>query len=195
MLTETEIKRFLAMPGMTKGVVFQTDAEYIRKKFGEAGLAQLEARVKELGVPIDYRKAKAMEWLPLGLRVISLLAIKELFSLSNEDIKAMGNTAPKLSFLIKLLLKSFISIRATFAKAPEMWQRHYSIGRVFSDYHETDRCVAVTITGIELPPIMVGYLEGYFQRIAQYSLGPNVRCDRDPSLEKGEVKHGFRVSW
>jgi hypothetical protein len=78
-IKKEELDKLMKIEGEVRGVVFQTDAKYVLEKEGEEGLKKLEERVKGLGYPIDYRKGEALDSHPIGLRVISLLLIKDTF--------------------------------------------------------------------------------------------------------------------
>jgi histidyl-tRNA synthetase len=75
-IKKEELDKLMKIEGEIKGVAFQADAKYILEKEGEEGLKKLEKRVKEFGYPIDYRTVRALNFYPIGLRVISLLLIK-----------------------------------------------------------------------------------------------------------------------
>ncbi|MBU0671731.1 MAG: hypothetical protein KJ732_01740, partial [Candidatus Margulisbacteria bacterium] len=169
-------------------------AEYVKKKYGQEGIDKIQNQLKQLGYPFEYDKAKALEWYPLGLRALSLLAIKDTFGLSDEDLKEMGNLAPKFSFLVKIFMKSFVSPKMTVAHAPEFWERHYSVGKLESEYHGDENRAIIKIKDFTLYPEVLKYLEGYFQRVMQYTVGKNVECKiLDNKTEKKSCL--FEVIW
>src|SRR4030042_447969 len=129
-IQKEELEKLLKTKGEVRGAVFQTDAKYILEKKGEEGLKKLEERVKSLGYPIDYREAKATGWYPFGLRIISLLLIKDTFGWSDSEIREMGKTAPKFSFIVKFLFKIFGSTRRLVKEIPRFWKEHYTIGEM-----------------------------------------------------------------
>ena len=104
MINKEELNKLIETEGEVKGVVFQTDAKYVLEKEGEAGLKKIEDKIKEVGLSIDY-KSGAMDSYPIGLRIASLLLIKEVFSWPDSEIRNIGATAPKTSFIVKLLMK------------------------------------------------------------------------------------------
>ena len=78
-INKKELENVMEIKGEVRGAVFQTDAKYVLEREGEEGLKKLEERVKKLGYKIDYRTAKATNWYPAILRIISLLLIKDTF--------------------------------------------------------------------------------------------------------------------
>lgn len=197
MINKEELNKLLEVKGEVKGVVFQTDADYILKKEGEAGLKKLEKRVKELGYPINYRKGKALDLHPLGLRVISLLLIKDTFGWDDQEIRKMGYNAPSVSFMVKLLMKFFVSFKKFMNEVPGYWARHYTVGvlELFSMNEETKE-TTVRLRDITLHPIFCFYLEGYFERMYEFVVGKGKgNCQETKCAFKGAPYHqyDFRV--
>lgn len=195
MITKEAVEKIMKTEGQVKGAVLQTDASYVKKIWGEEGLNKVKEELKKLGHPIEYEKAKALEWFPIGLRVLSLLVIKDIFDLSEEDIKTMGNIVPKLSFIVKIMMKFFVSPKMTVEHGPELWSRHYSTGKLEVEHKEKEKFLTVTLKDVKLDPVICKYLEGYFQRIMQFTVGENVKCQEIKCMFKGDPCHVYRVSW
>jgi hypothetical protein len=169
----------MKIEGEVRGVVFQTDARYILEKEGEEGLKKLEERVRELGYPIDYRTAGALNFYPLGLRAISLLLIKDTFGWGDEEIREMGYAAPQTSFIVKLLMRFLADFKKFVGGLPENWTRHWTRGEMeVLKMDEKTKEVALRLKDIKIHPILCLYLEGYFRRIYEFVVGKG----------KGEVK-------
>lgn len=192
MVSKQDAERFMKMEGHVKGTVFQTDAKYINKTWGQDGLRKVQAKLAQLGCPIDYENAKALQWYPLGLRPLSLMTIQETFNLSNDQMKTMGYNAPKFSFLVKLIAKFFISPKMTVEQAPGFWDRHWDKGKLESEYNEKENYAIVKISDFELPPVGQIYLEGYFQRIMELSVGKPVVSKQ---TESGEKTFQYKLTW
>lgn len=194
MFTKEEADKLMEMKGEIKGVTFQTDAEYVKKNWGQPGLEKLKKELDRLGYPIDYETVKALEWYPMGLRLLSLRVIKDLFGLDDQGIKSIGNNAPKVSFVIKMFMKFFVSIPATFAQAAGIWRKHYSLGTIEPEIHEDEKYTIFHLRDIDVPPDLLRYIEGYFERVGEYLLGPGVECHEIESQRK-EGQYAFRLTW
>jgi hypothetical protein len=130
-LTKETIKELMEIKGEVKGVTLKTDAEHVLKEKGEEGLKRLEAELESLGCPIKYRDIRTMDSYPVGLRAISLLAIKRIFNYDDKKIEEMGFLATKRSLIIKLFVKYFLFIERVFYKeAPKIWTHHFTIGQL-----------------------------------------------------------------
>lgn len=197
-LTKEEIEKLLATPGKVRGVVFQTDAEYVRNKKGKDGVAALEKELARLGCPIDYGKIKAISWYPLGLRVVSLLVIKNIFDLKDEDIEEMGNLAPKYSLIVKLLMKYFLTIDMTYRESPKYWEKHYTVGRLETPgYSLKEKYFIVRIVDFKVHPILCVYFRGYFKRISQFLLqdAKIFKTQETKCLFRGDPYHEILITW
>lgn len=195
MITKEEANRIMKTTGEVKGAVLKIDEQYVKNKWGEAGVKKVKELLRQLGYPIGYEKLKLLEGVPVGLRILSLLAVKEAFNLSDEEIKTMGNTAPKLSFIVKLLMRFFLSPEATVEHAAEFWARHYTVGRLQGEPHRPEKYGLITLTGFPGHPVMCKYLEGYFQRIQQFMEGDEVAVEEIECPYKNGAAHVFKVTW
>lgn len=167
MLNKEELQTLIKnIKGKIRGVVFQTDAKYVLSKKGEEGLQKLQERAKEMGLAIDYRKAKAMEWYPVGLRIASILLIKDTFEWSEEDIMEMGKAAPKTSFIAKFFFKLFLSVKKLAKEIPSYWKEHYTEGSLEPvELDIKNKKIVLHLQDYKLHPLFCKYLEGYFETV------------------------------
>ncbi len=194
-LTKELAEKLKKMEGEVRGVVFKTDLEFVLKEKGKEGLKKLKEKLKEIGCEIDYEKINPMGFYPLGLRIISLLAIKEVFNFNEEKIKEMGSSAPKLSLLIKLFVKFFFSIQKTAVQVPEIWKKHYTIGNLEVEVNEEKRYVILRLKDFLGHPIFCVYLEGYFSTISQIVVNQPVTSQETKCPFKGGDFHEYLIRW
>jgi len=197
MVTKEDADIIMKLRGEVRGSALQTDAMFIQRKYGEEALNRVNKELQELGYPIEYEKINAMKWYPLGLRLLSLRVIKDIFTLSDEDIKLMGDTAPKYSFIVKLLMKYFISPQETLRRASEYWRKHYSTGIIeAAAFKEGDKQITLFIKDFKIDPVFCKYLEGYFRRLIQ-NLFPHKKVESEEiqCMFKGDAYHEFRMFW
>lgn len=192
MLNKEEIDKLLEVKGGVKGVVFQTDGKYVLEKEGEEGLKKLEKKVKELGLPIDYRKGRALDLHPIGLRIISLFLIKDTFDWPDEEIRNMGHTAPATSFMVKLLMKFFVSFNKFMNEVPKYWGKHYTIGELETvKLDDETKEAVIRLKDIKIHPLFCLYLEGYYERMYQFIVGKEGRCREIKCMFKGAPYHEY----
>ena len=181
--------------GEVRGVAILTDAEFVRKKWGVEGLNKIKAVASDLGYPIEYEKIKALAWYPLALRMLSLFIITDTFNMSGEQVEEMGYTAPKFSFLMKWLVKYFASTKMTIDQAPSVWRKHYTIGSLETQYNEGDNFALVQVKGLAFPEMGIKYLQGYFRRVTEFSVGKPVYCELTETPGEESKYYAFKAWW
>lgn len=193
-----QVGEILKIEGKVRGAVFQTDARYILEGKGEKGLKMLEAAVKETGQPIGYGKdVKATAWYPLSWRVLSLLVIKEVFNWDDQEIMKMGLAAPKYSFIVKTLLRYFVSIEKTFNESAKYWEEHYSIGKLEAPEIDLEKKrLVLHLKNFKVHPILCVYLTGYFKAVAQLVVrSESMSIEENKCMFKGDSYHEIIITW
>ncbi len=165
MLDEKTIEQIKKIQGQVRGVVFCTDKKYILDTKGQEGLAKIDAKFKKItGSSVYQDKIDATGWYPLSWRVLSLLIIQETFTWGEKEIADMGMAAPKNSFVVKVLLRYFVSMEKSFAESAKYWQKHYSIGKLkATEINTKEKKVILQLTDFKGHPYLCSYLRGYFK--------------------------------
>jgi hypothetical protein len=192
-IKKEELDKLMKIEGEVRGVVFQTDAKYVLEKEGEEGLKKLEERVKELGYPIDYRGGESLDSHPIGLRVISLLLIKDTFGWSDPEIKRMGYMAPRTSFMVKILIRFFVSFKKVMTESPKYWTKHYTIGSLeVINLDEETKDVTIRLKNFKIHPILCQYYQGYFEMMHEFAAGKaGVESKETKCMFKGDPYHEY----
>ena len=197
MLNKKLVEELMSVKGEARGIVLKTDADFVRRKKGEIGLEKVEKALREISYPIDYKNIDALNFYPIGLRILSLLAIKQALDFSDEDIAQMGAEAPKISLVIKLFAKFFFSLSATVAQAPKMWKKHYTVGELSAKADEEKKQAVVQLRDLTIHPIFCAYLKGYFATIIKMVVNAPVASERVkcPYINKQDKYHEYLMKW
>ena len=194
-LTKELAENLMKIKGEVRGIVFRTDAQYVLKTKGKEGLKKVEEELERIGYPIDYEKINTMAFYPIGQRAISLLAIQKVFALSEKDIREMGVRAPKISLIIKLFMRYFLSIEETVKQVPKMWGKHYTIGKLKAAAYEKQRYIVLKLEDFVIHPILCSYLTGYFSTVVQMVVKAKVLAKETKCPFKGDKYHEFLFKW
>lgn len=190
-----ELDKLMDIKGKVRGAVFQTDAKNVLEKEGEDGLKKLEKRVKDLGYDIDYRSGKATDWHPVGLRIISLLLIKDTFGWSTAEIREMGKRAPKFSFIVKFVFKLFAPLKKLVKEIPSDWEEHYTIGEMeVPKFDEENKEMVIRLKDFKIDPIFCVYLEGYIERVLLF-IEQGVETKETKCPFRGDPYHEYTSQW
>ncbi len=197
-LTAEKVKELLAIPGEVKGAVFKTDAAFVIKEKGEEGLKQLEEELKKLGCPIKYEEAKSVSFHPVGMRAISLLAMKKVFGFDNEKIKEIGRFATRVSLIVRLFVRYFSSTEKFLKeKAPELWSGHWTKGTLdMADVNVKEKYVVARVKDFNLCTTFCYYLRGYFEGILELTTGSEeVHTEEVKCTFRGDDYHEYLTRW
>jgi hypothetical protein len=198
-IKEEEIKKLMEIEGQARGVVLKTDAEYVLAEKGEEGVKKIEEELGKMGHPLNYQKIKSMEFYPVGLRALSLLAIKKTLDFDDEKIKDMGLVATKKSLIIKLFVRYFLSVqRVFFEEAPKIWQKHWTKGILIPvDLNEEEKRGLLRLKDFDLHPLYCSvYLCGYFSGILQMLIkSSEITCQETKCPFKGDEYHEYLLKW
>jgi hypothetical protein len=160
--------------GKIRGAVLSTDMFFILHRGDVRDLSAIEERSRELGYEIKHNEIDNTGWYDLGLRLISFLLVIEHFNLSESDIRVMGSRAPRVSSVVSLSLKYFVTLNIFSKRMPKLWIDHYTIGNLKLEkldrdagefiMHINDFYHPINDVSKELARLYVMiFLEGYFE--------------------------------
>lgn len=200
MLKEETIQEIIKnTDGQVRGAVFKTDEKYIRDTLGEEKLQQLQQKISEAGVPLTFgSEINATKWYPLSWRILSLLFAKDTFDWSDEDIFKMGLSAPKYSFIVKTLMRYFVSYEKTFSEAAKYWNEHYSVGdfSVPDPSVVNDNYLVFQLKDFRYHPILCTYFKGYFLSITKIITKHDEAEIKETKCPfNGDDYHEFEITW
>jgi len=182
--------------GEVKGVVFDTDKRFILNKEGEEGLKKVEKEMEDMGVPFSYNEVKGSEYYPLGMRILSLIAISRAFNLSVEKVKEMGSRAPLTSFVVRFFAKYMFSAESVFKKAADIWSKHYTVGELEGlEMNKEEKRATIRVKDLVTHPILCDYLSGYFSSLVNMAEGAESRVEETKCYFKGDEYHEFLIKW
>jgi len=192
-----EADRLMQIKGNSRGEILRTHAIYIFYRKGEEGVKAVEKKMEELGYPLKFKGIRPLTWYPEALSVLVVLVAKEIFKWEDSDIFDMGNSAPKYSFIVKLLMKYFISPRRCFEESPEYWRKHFDFGELeASELSEKEKYLVVRVKGYKFHPIMCNNHASYFLRIAQFSnKSQKITIQETKCVYKDDPYHEYVISW
>lgn len=188
----------MKLKGSARGNVFQTDAKYVIDNYGKDALKKVEKGICRAGVELKYEEIRNTKWYPLGWRALSVLVIKETFDWEEKDVFAMGEAAPKNSFIVRTILRYFVSMEKTFTEAAVYWKKHYSVGELVTKKIDPEKkYLEIHLKGFKVHPCLCTYFQGYFLGINKMILGTeDVEIqEKECPFKKGSSAHKFLITW
>lgn len=195
-LTKETAKKLMKIKGGVRGEVFITDREFVLSKKGKEGLKRVEEGLENLGYPIKYKEIDAMTFYPIGLRALSLLAIKKVFNWGDKKIEETGADAPKISLIIKLFMQFFLSMQQVVNQASKMWGKHYTVGNLVPvELNEEEKFVIARLEDLDLHPIFCSYLGGYLAKIVEMVTKTPTSFQETKCAFRGDEFHEYVIKW
>lgn len=192
-----EAQRLMQMEGKTRGEGYSYGL-YLQEKYGIEAVKIVEEKIKELGYPFSFKELGSFKkWYPEGLDVLIILVCKELFNWKDNDIFKLGQSVPKFSFILKILIKRFISTEKFLEKASEYWKRQVDVGRLeIGEYNKEKKHVILRLKEYNFHPIMCIYYAGIFFGIIQNAIqSPKITIEESKCFFRGDSFHEFIIKW
>ena len=196
-LTKSFANKLAGIEGFVKGTVFDIDYNYVKSNYGLDGLKKVEKKMKDLGYPINYARISRTDDYPMGLRMLSLLVIKETFKMTDKDIIKMGYDAPAVSFIVRLFSRFITTPDSLIKNANTVWQKHFSIGYIkVLDYKKNKKYIKIGLYDFKVNNFYCLFLKGYFARILELSLSnKKVKVKETKCAFKKNDYHEFVLTW
>lgn len=192
-----EADRLMQIKGNSRGEILRTHAVYISYRKGEEGVRLVERKMEELGYPLKFKGIRPLSWYPEALSVLVILVAREVLKWEDSDIFDMGNSAPKYSFIVKLLMKYFISPKRCFEESSNYWRKHFDFGEMeASEFNEKEKYLVVRVEGYKFHPIICNFHAGYFLRVAQFVIkSEKTTIQETKCVYKGDPYHEYVIRW
>jgi len=197
MIQKIEIENLMQIKGNVRGGVIQANIAFIREMAGVEKLKAIEGKIAGLGYPFDFSKINIGEWYPEALSVLIILVAKDLFNWTEKDIFEMGNSAPKYSFISKIVMRYFLSLEKIIKEIPNYWKNHFDFGELESyKFSEEEKYLILHEKGYKFHPLLCIYHSGYFLRIAQFAIkGKEITIEETKCIFKGDHYHEYIIKW
>ena len=195
-ITKEIADKLIKVKGKVRGITIKGDIEYVIYRKGKEALEQIENEMKRLGHPIKYKKIKAMNFYPLGLEAILLLAFKKLFGFSEKEFEEIGEYSSKLPSIVRTFMQYFISMKSITKQAPKMWNNLYSVGKLeVVELNEKEKYLILRLKDFKLHPLHCLGFKGYASNTVKMVVKNNVSVEETKCVFKGDDYHEFLIKW
>lgn len=186
----------MKIKGNVKGTIFHAHEAFIRSKKGEEGVIKIEEKMAELGYPIKFRDIKPFSWYPDALSVSVVIVAKEIFNWRESEVFEMGKAAPKISMIVRLLLKHFVSIKKVFEECPKFWRRHVDFGTLENtEFNGKEKYAILRVRWHGFHPLICIWLAGYIYGIGSFVLKQKIKVLEIKCSFRGDSWHEYKISW
>lgn len=195
-IPKEDIEELKKIKGEVRGVAFKLEFEFIAKEEGEEGVKKLEEEMGKLGFPIKYQEIQLMEFYPLGVWGVFLLLLKKIFDFDDKKFEKMGEFESKVSLIMKLFMKHFVSIRRVAKVVPKMWRMYFTVGDLaIAEFDAKKGYLVGQLKNYRLHPVHCQYLRGYFATVIKMIVNQPVTCQETKCVHRGDEFHEFLLRW
>ncbi len=195
-ITKKEFDELMSIEGEVRGVAFKTASGFIIKEKGVEGLKKIEEIITELGYPIEFRKIKIMNFYPVGLIGVIQLLLHRLFNFDKKKFIEMGTFESKVSLIIRLFMRYFVSLKAVIKEVPKMWKKYYTAGELkVIELNEKEKSAVLRLENFKIHQFHCYDLIGYFPSVLQMIVGGNPICEETKCVFLGDKYHEFLLKW
>ncbi len=195
-IPKEEIEKMMNLKGKARGMAIKGEAEFILHEKGEEGLKRLEEEMAKLGCPVDYRKMKAMSFYPVKYEGLTTLILKEVFNFSDDDFRKAGIFESKISFILRMFLRYFYSIKSMAKEASKIWEKYYDFGSLtVKELDEEKKQGVLVVKDFNHHPCYCRTLEGFIGSIVAMITNTDVVCREVKCPHWGHEHHEYLLKW
>ncbi len=196
LISQEELQELKKIPGEIRGVSMKNHSRFILKEQGEGSLERIEEEMEKLGYPFKYKGVKVMGFYPLNFYCILLLAIKRIFNYQDDKFCEIGDFNSRMSLIIKLFMKNFVSIKRMAEVTPKVWRKYFTVGEIeLTDYDEEKKYISLRLTEFHTTPLLCQVVRGFFRGVAKMVVGARGKCREVKCSLKGEPYDEFLFEW
>lgn len=193
---QEEFDKLINLKGKVRGISVRSYGEYILKNEGRQALEELEKTITDCGHSIEYLKLGNLDFYPLGLEAVTVLAIEHLFGYGDEEMRKVGQFQAKSSIIMKLFMRYFFSVERVIKEVPKMWNKYYTVGRLeVEEYNPEERHLILRLFDFYMTPLQCSDLRGYFPTVLQMVIGSEITCEERKCMYRGDDYHEFFMEW
>ncbi len=195
-ISKEEFNNLMKIKGEVRGRGIREPMNFVFEREGENGLKKIEDTMIKLGFPLKYQEIKENNLYPIKLLAITLLVMKRLFDYDDKNFQDMGKMGAKLSMLVRIFMKYFVSLKKIVTTIPEYWRKYYTIGEArLIEFDEKKRYIILRIENFPYFPAHCDILKGYFSGVVQMVVKSQVFCKEIKCPRMGDKYHEFIVEW
>lgn len=193
-VSKQDLEEIKKMKGQIIGSSLKTDREFILERKGKGGLEKVEREMAKLGYPLKYEEIENYQWYPVQLDPLFLSVSQRTFNWDDKVMWEWGRWGAKTHFIVKLMIRYFISKEIIAKSANKFWRKYYTRGTLDFKLSKKENSGIVTIRDFITCPAQYRYLEGYFFQIMSLVVPPEkLKVEQVEALEENSLR--FKTTW
>lgn len=193
-----EIKKLEELSGKERAEDIKFLISYVKDKNGKDGLAKVFNELDRCGYKIpDLLKLDDMDWIPISLPNIFLVASVKTLEWDEKDLVELGRKSFSYKKMYKFFIKFFMSLEKTIDLGASSWKKHYSVGKIeIASYDKKNKEMTIRIIGYKSHPFTCLYHRGVFEKLIEICTGSDkVKVEETKCVFKGDPYHEYKFNW
>ena len=196
-IAQEELAKIKQIKGEAIGGSLKEDFQFVLKKEGEAGLKRIEKEMEKFGCPLKMAEIKNFQWYPFWMSILLLVVNRNTFNWSDDVLRENGRFSAKVSVVMRIMVKYFISLERSFVEIGSYWRKYYTVGEVKTEELDVNgRQAIISLSGIDTHPVFCRILEGYvWQIFAYHVVADSLKVEEIECIFKGGKTHRLKLKW
>lgn len=195
-ISKEELKQLKKIEGETRQMSFKTTAQFVLKEKGDEGLRRLEDTMASAGYPIKYKSIRSMDFYPLWVDAVKLLALERLFNWDDKKFEEMGKFEARNSLIVRVFLQYIISIEKAVKEGPKLWGKYFTKGHLkVLKLDKKNKSAVFRLENFYHHSLSCKTHKGYFPSLFQLIVKSEVTFEETKCIHRGDDYHEFIVKW
>lgn len=200
-ITKENLKEAFRNPIKVKGIALREEVyKAIKEKLGAEAIEVIERESKNLGFPFRLEEIRNFEWYPAGAIIEAFYILQEKFNFKEKDFAELGETSPKISFLMKTLMRYFtVPEKIVKIAASRLWRRYFDRGKVeICEFRDSKKegSLIIKIKDFKLHSLHFFYLGHFF--LGMFKLAKKFKeviFEETKSPFRGDEYQEYLIKW
>ena len=196
LITKEEFDELMKIKGEARGAGLKGEMKFILEEEGEEGLKKLEEAITKAGYPLKFKEIRGMDFYPIGLEAVVLLAIKRLFNYDDKKFQEIGRRLAKFPLIVRLFIGYFTPSAKTLEKNLETWRKAFTIGNIkVVEVNLKEKYMIIRLENFKVHPLFCQVFIGSISSITELFIKTKLSCEETKCVFKGDEYHEFLLKW
>lgn len=185
----------LLSSGNVSGSCTNAIFDYLRFVGAGERVPEILARTEEYGATQKTTKVDPLRRYPIAIEMSLIFASKDVLGWGHDELKELGRNIPRVSFVVKLFLRYFLTLETSTREASKYWDKHFDFGEleVLSTDIDSGNYI-VEVRGFDIHPDYCVFLCGFLETMIGFVVSRPIQSEVIKCSD-GDGLNRFRFSY